>query len=100
MSFHQQTGSKYVKMSTKQQAQITPENTYEDFNQIFQITTNSKYNDKSNSTCWRECDEEKAIHSHVFWTCKVLNGLWENSLKEINIISPLLAKTHNVYYWR
>ena len=35
----------------------------------------SKYT-QNNSSCWRECGEDKADHTHIFFTCKKIEIYW------------------------
>lgn len=37
----------------------------------------SKIDPSRSSACWRECGEESANHTHVFWGCPLLDNFWK-----------------------
>ena len=65
--------------------------------------------------CWRECGENKANHTHIFFTCPVIKSFWEaveKAMKEIidikgsltlenclgiNIQCKIKAKDRNIF---
>ena len=46
----------------------------------------SKYNKDITASCWRNCGEKKANHTHILYSCPVLNQFWSKVKEEIDNI--------------
>lgn len=53
----------------------------------------SKYSSSGRAECWRECGEQEAHHSHIFYFCPVLKKFWgliqEKTISIFNLKKPL-----------